>query len=272
MLTWRVLRAPELFPGEDPARSLLALQLFLMGVSIPMLLLGALVDELRHAERTTRKLSASLLRAQDEEQRRIARELHDSTGQNLAAGMLLVGRMQDLVPAAVEPLLRQLEDVLQRSIREVRTASYLLHPPLLDEAGLTTALRVYVDGFVERSEIAVDLDAAQDLGRLPAEVELALFRVVQGALSNVSRHANSPTAQIRLARVWAGGRPNVRLTVEDAGRGMSQRRARDLADGKAREGVGLASMRERLQQIGGRLTIESEPGHTRVIATVPLPS
>ncbi len=109
-----------------------------MGLSIPVLLLGALIDELRRAERTTRQLAASLLGAQDQERRRIARDLHDSTGQNLIAGTLIAGRMQDMLPAAAAPLMRQLEDVLQQSIREVRTVSYLLHPPLLDEAGLGT--------------------------------------------------------------------------------------------------------------------------------------
>src|SRR4030095_1192999 len=153
VLTWRTLNGPSLFPGGTPERSLLALQLFLMGLSVPVLLRAALVDELRRAERTTRQLAASLLTAQDEERRRIARDLHDSTGQNLIAATLIAGRMQDMLPVAAAPLMGQLEDVLQQSIREVRTVSYLLHPPLLDEAGLGPALRYFVNGYSERSGI-----------------------------------------------------------------------------------------------------------------------
>jgi signal transduction histidine kinase len=274
VLTWRTLRAPSLFPGEEPARSVLALQLFLMGLSVPVLLLGALIDELRRAERTTRQLAASLLGAQDQERRRIARDLHDSTGQNLIAATLIAGRMQDLMPPAAAPLMRQLDDVLQQSIREVRTVSYLLHPPLLDEAGLGTALRCYVDGYVERSGIAVDLNVAANFGRLPPDTELALFRLVQEALTNVARHADSETASIRLTRRHTASGPSVELTIEDAGRGMPQAGRRSLIGGPGaalpRQGVGLASMHERLNQIGGRLEIESDVGRTCVKATVPL--
>jgi len=144
ILTWATLHGRGLFPGEDPEHSVLALQLFLTGLSIPVLMLGALIDELRSAERTTRGLAASLVRAQDEERRRIARDLHDSTGQHLIAATLIAGRIGKTLPAAAQPALRQLEDMLQQSIREVRTVSYLLHPPLLDEAGLALALRHYI--------------------------------------------------------------------------------------------------------------------------------
>jgi signal transduction histidine kinase len=210
ILTWFTLRAPGLFPGENPDRSVLALQIFLMSLSIPILLLGALIDELRRTEKNLRDLAASVLRTQDQERRRIARELHDSTGQNLIAGTLIARRIQDLTPPAAEPLLHQLDGVLQQSIRELRTLSYLLHPPLLDEAGLETALRCYIDGYVERSGIAVDLDVTLDFGRLAPDTELAMFRIVQEALTNVSRHANSPTASIRIQRpawrTWRGCR------------------------------------------------------------------
>ena len=274
VLTWRTLRVPSLFPGEEPERSVLALQLFLMGLSIPVLLLGALIDELRRAERTTRQLAASLLGAQDQERRRIARDLHDSTGQNLIAGTLIAGRMQDMLPPAAAPLMRQLEDVLQQSIREVRTVSYLLHPPLLDEAGLGLALRCYVEGYVERSGIAVDLDVAQDFGRLPPDTELVLFRLVQEALTNVSRHSDSRTACIRLTRECTASGADIELTIEDAGRGMPQSGMRSLIGSRRapslKQGVGLVSMRERLDQIGGRLEIESVVGYTSVKAIIPL--
>jgi signal transduction histidine kinase len=273
ILTWRTLHGHGLFPDIDPERGVLALQMFLTGLSIPVLLLGALIDELRGAEHTTRALAASLVRAQDEERRRIARDLHDSTGQNLIAATLIAGRIEQVVPAAAQAAFRQLEEMLQQSIREVRTVSYLLHPPLLDEAGLVLALRSFVEGFVERSGVAVDLEVAEDVGRLAPDTELVLFRLVQEALSNVSRHSRSRTAAIRLAREQTAGGQNVVLTIEDAGIGMPQ------ADGiwslmnlagtsRARHGVGLAGMRERLHQIGGRLEIDSAPGHTLLKAVV----
>jgi signal transduction histidine kinase len=274
ILTSLMLRAPGLFPVENPDRDVLALQLFLMGLSIPLLLLGASIDELRRTERNTRELAASVLRTQDQERRRIARELHDSTGQNLIAGTLIARRIQELMPASAEPLMDQLDGVLQQSIRELRTLSYLLHPPLLDEAGLGTALRCYVDGYIERSGIAVDLDVTSDFGRLAADIELVLFRIVQEALTNVSRHANSPTACIQLRRHHSATGEVVDLTIEDAGRGMPQASGRASAGtAKAigtRQGVGLASMRERLREIGGRLAIESEEGRTCVRAVIPL--
>jgi two-component system, NarL family, sensor kinase len=249
------------------------LQLFLTGLSIPVLMLGALIDELRSAERTTRGLAASLVRAQDEERRRIARDLHDSTGQHLIAATLIAGGIGKTLPAAAQPALRQLEDMLQQSIREVRTVSYLLHPPLLDEAGLALALRHYIEGFQERSSIAVELDIPPTVERLAPDTELVLFRVVQEAMTNISRHSKSSTAQIRLMRERATNGDAVVLTIEDAGKGMpGVRGARQLVGEKDAftRGVGLASMRERLEQIGGRLEIDTVVGRTTVRAVVPI--
>ena len=275
VLTWRTLRGSGLLLDADPERSVLALQLFLTGLSIPVLLLGALIDDLRGAEQTMRELATSVVRAQDEERRRIARDLHDSTGQNLIAATLLLGRIEGVLPAAAKPILRQLEETLQQSIREVRTVSYLLHPPLLDEAGLGPALRCYVDGYIERSGIAVDLEVAPDLERLQPDAELAVFRLVQEALTNVSRHSQSPTARIQLARENASDGQTIVLTIEDAGRGMPTiSNIRVLIGrkfGSRRMGVGLASMRERLRQIGGRLEIDSAVGRTVVTAIIPIP-
>jgi signal transduction histidine kinase len=275
VLTWRTLRGSGLLLDADPERSVLALQLFLTGLSIPVLLLGALIDDLRGAEQTMRELATSVVRAQDEERRRIARDLHDSTGQNLIAATLLLGRIEGVLPAAAKPILRQLEETLQQSIREVRTVSYLLHPPLLDEAGLGPALRCYVDGYIERSGIAVDLEVAPDLERLQPDAELAVFRLVQEALTNVSRHSQSPTARIQLARENASDGQTIVLTIEDAGRGMPTiSNIRVLIGrkfGSRRMGVGLASMRERLHQIGGRLEIDSAVGRTVVTAIIPIP-
>jgi signal transduction histidine kinase len=272
ILIWRALHGPILFPGENPEQSVIALQLFLLGLSVPALLLGALIDELRRGEETTRRLTKSLLVAQDEERRRIARELHDSTGQNLIGGALIAERIEAMLPAAAMPLMRQLEDILQQSIKELRTVSYLLHPPFLDEAGLEIALRHYVEGYGVRSGVAVELEVASDLGRLPPETEVALFRIVQEALANVARHANSPTATVSLARTnWTFG-PRIELTIEDEGRGILLP-PRTASGGpwdatRAKRGVGLASMRERIEQIGGRLEIYSVVGRTSVKAII----
>jgi signal transduction histidine kinase len=272
VLIGRTLKGPSLFIGADPETNVLALQLFLTGLAIPVLLLGAAIDELRRAEQTTRELAGSVLTAQDEERRRIARELHDSTGQNLIAASMLVGRIRNFVPATGVPAVNQLDDTLRQSIDEVRTVSYLLHPPLLDEAGLELALRHYVDGFCQRSGLAVDLQVSPDLGRLPSDAEVALFRVVQEALTNVSRHSGSKTARIELRRQTGKGKRLVILTIGDDGRGIAKllRRPRvSLQRPGAAGGVGLASMRERLHQIGGWLQVESEVGRTIVTAVVP---
>src|SRR5215211_2715556 len=272
VLIWRTLKGPTLFIGADPETNVLALQVFLAGLAIPVLLLGAAIDELRHAAQTTRDLAGSVLTAQDEERRRIARELHDSTGQNLIATSMLVGRLRNTLPASASPTIDQLDETIRQSIDEVRTVSYLLHPPLLDEAGLELAVRHFVDGLCKRSGLRIDLDVAPDLGRLSSEIELALFRVVQEALTNVSRHSGSANARIGLRRGTARGKRGVILTIEDAGKGISGLgRLPGMGSRKTRvnDGVGLASMRERLHQIGGWLDLESEIGRTVVTAVVP---
>jgi signal transduction histidine kinase len=274
VLIWGLLHGPGLFPGERPERGVLALQLFLTGLSIPVLLLGALIDELRLAARTTRELAASIVRAQDEERRRIARDLHDSTGQNLIAATLIAGSIEDKVAAPAQPAFRQLEEMLQQSISEVRTVSYLLHPPLLDEGGLELALRYFLQGYEERSGVAVDLEVSPVVNRLPPDTELVLFRLVQEALTNIARHSKSPTARIGLTRQNGTSGQKVVLTVEDSGRGLPGAGATILSNGKnaafTTRGVGLASMQERLHQIGGRLDIDSAVGHTILTAMIPI--
>jgi len=272
VLIWRTLKGPSLFVGADPETNVLALQVFLVGLSIPVLLLGAAIDALRHAAQTTRNLAGSVLTAQDEERRRIARELHDSTGQNLIATSMLVGRLRNNLPASAGATIDQLDETIRQSIDEVRMVSYLLHPPLLDEAGLELATRHFVDGFCQRSGLKIDLDIAPNLGRLPSEIELALFRVMQEALTNVSRHSGSATARIGLGRGTTRGRRSVILTIEDAGKGISGSRRLPgpaLRKTQVSAGVGLASMRERLHQIGGWLDVDSAVGRTVVTAAVP---
>lgn len=276
ILIWATLHGLGPFNDDDAGVSVLALQLFLTGLAIPVLLLGALIDELRGAALTMQHLAASVVGAQDEERRRIARDLHDSTGQNLIAASLLVGRLEKSLPPAGEPVLRQVDHLLKQATDEIRTVSYVLHPPLLDEAGLDVALRSFADGYAERSGVAVSFDVARDFGRLPADTELILFRVVQEALTNVARHSDSPTAHIHLARLHSIYGQQAVVTIEDAGRGMPpaarmlQAMCMHHRPG-TRPGIGLVSMRERLSQIGGRLEINSIVGRTTLTAIAPIP-
>ena len=269
VLIGRTLQGPSLFIGADPETNVLALQIFLICLSIPMLLLGAAIDDLRHAEQTMRRLAGSVLTAQDEERRRIARELHDSTGQNLIAAGMLVERIRDQLPDGAGAAGKQLDDMVKRSIHELRTMSYLIHPPLLDEGGLGLALQHYVDGFCQRSGLNVDLELGPKLDRLPTDVELALFRVVQEALTNVARHSGSKTARISVSRNMARGRQSIVLAIRDAGRGLPGSRLGLRQNVQHRDGVGLVGMRERLNQVGGWLELHSDAGGTTVRAFVP---
>lgn len=265
------LNGPGPFLDVSPEKNVLALQLFLIGVAVPVLLLTAAVDQLRTAEQTTRALAGSILRAQDDERRRIARELHDSTGQNLIAASLLAGTFRSALREPGLAQLRKLEEVIQRATGEIRTLSYLLHPPSLDEGGLQSALPAYVAGFSDRSGINVALNISSEIGRLSTEAELALYRVVQESLGNVHRHSGSSTAHIRLRRRRDAGREIAVLTIEDRGRGFrSPHGHAPSAFAGARRGLGLESMRERMRQIGGRLEIESSPGKTVITAILPL--
>lgn len=208
----------------------------------------------RAAERGLRDLSAHLLRVQDEERRRLARELHDSTGQDLAALAmnLAVARQDGAAGPRGQKALADSQEIVDRCARGLRTLSYLLHPPLLDEMGLVAALRWLGEGFQERSGIRLTLTLPDDLGRLGHEMETALFRIAQEALNNVRRHSGGTSASVRLGRE---GR-RVRLEIEDDGPApLGERRER-----RPGIGVGLAGMRERARQLGGRL--EVAPGRT----------
>ena len=272
---WENLRESTLFIGVDTGTSVLALQIFLLGIAIPVFLLGIAIDELRRTGEATRRLAGALLRAQDEERRRIARELHDSTGQNLVMANLMAGQVQTLAPPSCAPAIRELKDILQGTISEIRTVSYLLHPPLLDAGGLSMALRTYLDGFSKRTAIKVDLELSPNLGRLSSDVELVLFRVVQEALTNIWRHSGSSTARVQLLREVSDSGGQVKLSIEDAGKGIpSNVRLSTLSKINSKQqtpsGLGLIGMRERLHQIGGRLEIDSTAGKTVIRAIVTL--
>jgi signal transduction histidine kinase len=223
----------------------------------------------RAAERALRQLSGRLLRLQDEERRRIARELHDSTAQGLVALLMNLNLVQESAPVLSSTSRRALEESLalcEECSAEIRTLSYLLHPPLLDEMGLASALRWFGDGFSQRSKIQLDLQVSPTVGRLPKDIETTLFRIVQESLTNIHRHSGSPTARIRVSRDPS----HVTLEVEDHGKGMPAAILQKSSNG-AWLGVGLAGMRERVEQLGGRLEIRSGRQGTRISVTISLP-
>ncbi|HEY0703095.1 MAG TPA: sensor histidine kinase [Candidatus Acidoferrales bacterium] len=213
-----------------------------------------------------RELSTRLLAAQDDERRRIARELHDSAGQGLAAlsmNFYAIRGAPGSLSAGQEAALNESCELLGHLTQEIRTLSYLLHPPLLDETGLSSALQWYVEGFCARSKVVVSLQVAKGFGRLPTEIETTLFRIVQESLTNVHRHSGSETASIVLRRI-AGG---VRLEVLDAGIGMNLKKRSNGDNAKA--GVGILGMSERVRQLGGTFVISAEKPGTKVTASFP---
>lgn len=227
------------------------------------------ITDRRRAEDSHRQLSAQLLRAQDDERRRIAQELHDSTAQNLAALAMNLAGMN----LGAEPLAPKTREVLSESIqlanrcmREIRDFSYLLYPPTLDEHGLASALRWYAEGFSRRCGIQVDLDLPDGLRRLPRDVETALFRIVQECLTNVQRHSGSPTARIRIEQ----GLGALFLEVADKGRGLPTA-AQEMGQTAFRVGLGLKGMKERMRQLGGNLEIKSDSFGTTIRLSLRLP-
>jgi signal transduction histidine kinase len=211
--------------------------------------------ELDRANQSLSELTARLLRSQDDERRRIARDLHDSIGQTLAAlGMNLstveadIGRLMKTVS-----VVKDSKEIVRETTTNIRTISYLLHPPLLDEKGLASALPWYIDGFAERSKIRVDLQLPEDLRRLSRDSEIAIFRVVQECLTNIHRHSGSTTAKIRVSC----SEKEVCVVVEDRGKGIPFEKLCELAAGGT-PGVGIRGMRERIRQLGGSMQIESQ--------------
>jgi len=221
------------------------------------------------SERSLRGLSLRLLRMQDEERRRIGRDLHDSLGQYLAVLKMNLDSLESILKASPNGAARdvaQCARLADEAIKEVRTISYLLYPPMLEEMGLKSAIPWYLDGFSKRSNIQTTFEVDPDFGRLPTEVELALFRILQESLTNVHRHSGSSTATIRLARedgtAW--------LEVEDMGKGIPPRLLEPSnEDWMGSLGVGLRGMNERMRQLGGKLEVYSTERGTVVIASVP---
>jgi PAS domain S-box-containing protein len=227
------------------------------------------ITEQMRAEEDLRRLSQQLLRTRDAERRQMARELHETAGQSLAALKMMLGRLRDALPEDDEMargLVERSVEVAEDAVREVRLVSYLMHPPMLDEGGLGLALQWYVRGFSERSGIQAQVEVADNFGRYPQEIETTIFRVVQEALTNVHRYSGSRTVAIRLAREDG----QIRAEVRDEGCGLALPAPPMGWD--APLGVGIAGMRERVKQLHGVFEIESAPGRgTTVRAILPIP-
>ena len=225
-------------------------------------------EQLHEANHSLRDLTVRLLQIRDEERRRIARELHDSIGQMLAAQSIylssVVAESKHLSLTAAKALADSTA-LIDEMTRELRTISYLLHPPLLDEAGLASAIQWFADGFAERSKVRVSLELAPDLGRLSEELEIAIFRIVQECLTNIHRHSGSPSAMIRLARSADG----IHLEIKDQGRGIPVEKRMKATSGRL-PGVGIRGMRERIAQLGGVIEINSSALGTAIIARLPV--
>lgn len=225
-------------------------------------------EALRVTEASLRQLSARLLQLQDEERRRIARDLHDVTGQRIVVLSMALDRLArnpDLRDPDAQETIRESREMVSKIGDETRTLSYLLHPPLLDECGLESAVRWYAEGFEKRSGIKLKVDVAENVGRLAGEVETALFRIVQESLTNVHRYSGSASAEIRV-KMAAN---TVRLEVVDFGKGDKARAVQQALEGTGPLGVGIPGMRERLHQLGGQLEVEFGKNGTRVVASVP---
>ncbi|HEY1676738.1 MAG TPA: ATP-binding protein [Candidatus Sulfotelmatobacter sp.] len=226
---------------------------------------GVLITDLT-LQKQQMEFASRLQTMQDEERKRLARELHDSVGQTLAALSMNIGMVQAQSHKLDALGARAVSDnagLVEQVSREIRTISHLLHPPLLDIAGLASALRWYVDGFSERSNIKVDLEISSDFRRLPDELEIAIFRIVQECLTNIHRHSGSMTATIRLYQEG----DSLTIQVQDRGKGIPAEKQHELME-LGGGGVGFAGMRERLRRLGGTLQLKSDESGTIVSATL----
>ncbi|MBM3831190.1 MAG: sensor histidine kinase [Verrucomicrobia bacterium] len=228
------------------------------------------IADRKEKEELLRQLSGHLMHAQDQERRRIARELHDNSGQTLAAIAVNLSRIENLVPDAPPKVLNLVADtaaMAEQTSREIRTISYLMHPPLLDEAGLLAAINWLANGFTQRSGIRVGVETPEEFARLPGDIEVTIFRIVQETLTNVARHSGSPTAFIKLTRQPG----EVVLTVRDEGKGIPPEKLEKVQGNFSSLGVGVAGVWERVRQFGGELEINSNSRGTTVMVVVPLP-
>ena len=225
------------------------------------------IKERQRAERDLRNLSAKVLTIQDKERRRIARDLHDGVGQTLTAALMAVSQATSCpepMPTGCKSGLQGVEDLLQQAVQEVRTVSHLLHPPLLDESGLLSAIQWYAEGFSKRSGVQLELEVGERGQRLGRDVETGLFRIVQEALTNVHRHSEAKAVHIRIKST----RGRLTLSIQDDGKGIPSDALRITPNGS--QGVGLASMRERSALLGGTFNVETNSRGTLIVVSVPL--
>jgi len=271
----RVLRGEKVYASTKRRRkdgSIVEVEIHGIPLVIKRRLIGVYgiyhdVSQRKEAEMEVRQLSGQLLKLQDEERRRIARELHDTTAQKFVALTMNLTRLKALCAVAgseAEAVISDSLDLATESARELRTLAYLLHPPMLDDMGLASAISWYARGFAKRSGVKVNLDVSADFERLPRDVETMLFRVVQEGLTNIHRHSGSASASIRLN----ADAEQVVLELSDDGRGMPA----NLQGATVEQlGVGVAGMRERVRQLGGRLEIISDKHGTTLRVLQPQP-
>ena len=267
---WMSLSGPTVFAASTPEENVLALQLFLTGLAVPVLLLGAYVDGVNRAAHRSRALSQMVLRSTEESHRKIAGDLHEGVCQDLAAVCLRARHLFKDLPPHERTEAAIIEEDILHVIRTLRTAAYGMYPPLLAEGGLEPALRSFVSAYSERTGIAVLLHLPTGIGRLPASSESVAFRIVQEALTNVERHSRSATAQVTLS-CNENSSDELLLRIEDPAPGPQGRRSalswlRSLAPSSMTGGLGIAAMTERINAIGGRLHVRSTSGSTVVEA------
>jgi signal transduction histidine kinase len=229
--------------------------------------MAAIAIECHRNEEELREFSRQLYRSQDEERRRIARELHDSTGQRLAVLEITLSMMKGAIarqPQECDRVLTQCTSLARSISDEIRTLSYLLHPPMLDECGLNAAIRSYVGGINQRNGLHVEVEIPQDLCRLSEEAELAIFRIIQASLTNVHLHSGASKAKVKIEQNLDG----VVVAVSDKGRGIPEG-VLDHTSRTTTVGIGITGIRERVKQLGGGLEIETGRQGTKVKATIP---
>ena len=217
-----------------------------------------------------RTLSARLISTQDEERRRISRELHDSVGQLVAALSMnngLIEAQAEKVNPGIAEAARQNVQLVEQLSREIRTISHLLHPPLLDQVGLLPAIKTFAEGFADRSNVKVDIELSSDIGRLAPNVEISIFRIVQECLTNIYRHSGSKTASIK---IWQSEDNLLTVQVCDEGKGIPAENRHTLTASPKFHGMGLSGMRERVRELGDRLEIRSSGSGTTVLAALPI--
>lgn len=239
---------------------------FILGVGFDITELKEAEQALREQTRSLRSLSTKLLELQDQERRRIARELHDGIGQYLVALKLNLELLESSDRNDQKELWREAERLLEQCLSDIRNLSYLLHPPLLDDAGLLPAIKAYIEGFSARSGIAADLEVPSVFPNAPKGVEIALFRVLQESLTNVVRHSGAKRVEV----VLQADDRTASLRVADFGRGIPANILGKFEADSSRSGVGLAGMRERVSELGGRFDIKSDERGTEVAIVLPL--